>query len=149
MNYAIQQKATRLRRFLFNYLQKAPVNDCPGLIGAYEDAQAIESSILAELPGMPEQTKKLARGTREEVLAYCLQHGLTVNDAEWFFDKNEGCGWKIAGKPISNWQSVIRAWRWQYIFPSQKNPQTGRPQEKSLTMKIADQTAAKLMRAAK
>jgi hypothetical protein len=91
--------------------------------------------LVAELPGMPE--KNTARGTREEVIAYCVEKGLAAEDGEWFFDKNEGCGWKLAGRAIANWRSVISAWKRQAIFPSQKQP-FGRPPEKSLLANLAD-----------
>jgi hypothetical protein len=140
MNHsAIHNRATRLRRFLFKYLPVSPLPHRAELIAAYEDAQAIEAAFFEELQGMPEPAKRLARGTSQEVVDYCRHQGLTIGDAAWFFDKNEGCGWKIAGKAIQNWQAVIRAWKRQSIFPSQKNPQTGRPVDKALTVKLAEQ----------
>jgi hypothetical protein len=90
----------------------------------------------ADLPGMPEKEPKRARGTRGEVVGFCLEQGLTANDGEWFFDKNEGCGWTVGRKPIKDWQAVVRTWKRISIFPSQKVPQAV-----SLGRKLADESA--------
>lgn len=68
-------------------------------------------------------TKK-SKGTLDEVLAFCESIGLPATDAEWFFEKCEGNGWKNGGKPILNWQATIRAWKLSHYLPSQKQPES-------------------------
>lgn len=75
----------------------------------------------ASLPGLEPPSKSKARGTWDEVAKFFRdQAGLPQSDAEWFFNKCEGCGWKNAGKPILNWEATVRAWKLARIFPSQK-----------------------------
>lgn len=56
-----------------------------------------------------------------EVVEFCVEIGLTKDDAEWFWYKCEGCGWKNDGRPIADWQATIRSWKKIKIMPSQKN----------------------------
>jgi hypothetical protein len=44
-------------------------------------------------------------------------------DAEWFWHKCEGCGWKNNGKAIVDWHATIRAWKLAGYLPSQRNGQ--------------------------
>jgi hypothetical protein len=109
------------------------------ILGARNDILGIQDALFADLPAMPESERKLARGTRQVVIDYCVgQQGLTADDGEWFYDKQLGCGWKINGKPIADWRAVVRAWKRQHIFPGQRNPQTGKAAEKSLGMSLAE-----------
>jgi hypothetical protein len=64
--------------------------------------------------------EKSVKGSRDEVIGFCISLGLSKDDAEWFFDKCEGCGWKNAGKPILDWKATVRAWKRICVFPSQK-----------------------------
>ena len=57
---------------------------------------------------------------KEECVAYILSLSLEERDAEWFWDKNIGCGWKNAGRPIMDWKATCRAWSKAKYFPSQK-----------------------------
>lgn len=59
--------------------------------------------------------------TLEEVKLYCSNHSIVSSDAEWFFYKCEGCGWKNGGKPIVSWQMTLRSWKTAGYLPSQKN----------------------------
>src|SRR5262245_13139661 len=56
----------------------------------------------------------------EEVEDYAKVIALSSNDGAWFWDKNEGCGWKNNGRPILDWKATMRTWRRMNIFPSQK-----------------------------
>lgn len=83
----------------------------------------VDETLHGELPGMenalPQQPK--GKATLEQVIAFVSgKLGFPNNDAQWFFEKNEGCGWKVDGKPIQNWEMVARAWSRIGIFPSQK-----------------------------
>ena len=83
-------------------------------------AKEVQSLLQPALPMEVESSKKRSKGTREEVIQYCLLVKLTREDGEWFYEKNVGSGWKVNGRPINDWQATINAWRIQKIFPSQK-----------------------------
>lgn len=61
-----------------------------------------------------------ARGTLEEVKAFFAELKLPVNDAEYFFHKCEGNGWRVSDHKIKDWRSTVKAWVRMQIFPSQK-----------------------------
>lgn len=73
-----------------------------------------------------------ARGTAEELKAFCVEVGLPASDGEWCFDKWEGAGWKNGKLPIICWRSTIRAWARAGYMASQKNGK-GKPSEKIRT----------------
>jgi uncharacterized small protein (DUF1192 family) len=56
-----------------------------------------------------------------EVVAYCESIGLPAKDANYFWNKWIGDGFKNAGRPMRDWQAVIRSWRDAGHLPSQKN----------------------------
>lgn len=60
------------------------------------------------------------KGTIEEVKIFCLSIELPTTDAEWFFYKCQGNGWKNNGEPIKDWKATIRAWKVGGFMPSQK-----------------------------
>lgn len=62
-----------------------------------------------------------ARGTMEEIKKFCSTSNMTDQDAIWFFNKCEGCGWTNGGRPIKDWQATIRSWSAAGYLPSQKN----------------------------
>lgn len=82
----------------------------------------LDKMLQPELPGMSEQFQKRdkGRGTLRECLDYFQEVKLEKRDAEWFYDKCEGCGWKNSGKAIIDWRATVRAWSKMDIFPSQK-----------------------------
>jgi hypothetical protein len=68
-------------------------------------------------------SKQKGRATLDEVVRFCcteISPPLSQADAEWFFHKCEGCGWKNNGRAILDWKATIRAWNTIKIFPSQK-----------------------------
>lgn len=50
---------------------------------------------------------------------------LPVSDADWFFHKCEGNGWRNGGKPILDWRATVRSWKAGGYLPSQKNSSNG------------------------
>lgn len=66
-----------------------------------------------------------AKGTLEEVKAFCKELNLPESDATWFFYKCEGTGWTNGGHPIKDWKATIRAWRAALYLPSQKADRNG------------------------
>lgn len=99
---------------------------------------AARSGVQTELPGMPESVENKSRGTMAQVSSFCQSNGLSFRDAEWFFFKCEGCGWKNGGKPIVCWRSTVRSWKAGKFFPSQKQVQAaGGPNEIDRLVKTA------------
>ena len=129
-------------------LRRLAVEGCsPELEIAIAEVSAVRGACQLELFEF-EKPRAKAR-TQQEVEAFIAANpklGLTRDDAEWFWCKNEGCGWKVNGKAINNWQMVVRAWAGQRIFPSQKpDPSvrgSGGPKPKS----IAEQDMDKLLK---
>lgn len=68
-----------------------------------------------------EPTKRKDRGTREEIIEFCVEELLPRSDADAIFHKWEGNGWTNGGKPIKDWKATIRSWKAQKFLPSQKN----------------------------
>lgn len=93
-----------------------------------------------EIPGIEKPPK--ARGTEEEVIAYCLKRGLLKSDGTWFFFKCEGCGWTNGGSPIKDWRATVVAWDIARIFPSQKS--AGRNGHSGVTANGVDQAPSTL-----
>ena len=60
---------------------------------------------------------------QEEVIRYCSSIGLTESDAVYMWNKWQGTGFKIGTKAIRDWRCVIRSWKEQGYFPSQKQAQ--------------------------
>lgn len=73
----------------------------------------------------PEPVKPLAKGTIEDIKAFCLTLGLPASDGEWFFWKCEGCGWMNGTSKIKDWPATIRAWKIIGCMPSQKPQREG------------------------
>jgi len=73
-------------------------------------------SVLEAGPDLPKRRAK----TVEEVALVCAKVGLTDQDAQWFWAKMEGSGWRNNGKPVRNWTMVVTSWKLAHIFPSQK-----------------------------
>lgn len=63
-----------------------------------------------------------SKGTYEEVAEFCKSIRLPETDAEYFFNKCEGCGWTNGGKPIKDWRATIRSWKAAGYMPSTKQP---------------------------
>jgi hypothetical protein len=61
-----------------------------------------------------------ARGTVEEISAFCVSVGLPASDGEWFFDHCEGNGWINGKSPIRDWRATIRSWKAIHCMASQK-----------------------------
>lgn len=75
--------------------------------------------------------KGFQKPTIEEVKLFCSKSGIAMSDAEWFFYKEEGCGWTNGGRPIKSWQMTLTSWKTAGYLPSQKretNQKTSNPQ---------------------
>jgi hypothetical protein len=89
------------------------------------------------LPGLEPASRRQARGTKEEVVAYAVSVGLTKTDGEWFYETRQGNGWTNGGKAIRDYQATIRAWKLQGdIFPSQRRARSG--QSRSMMVGTGD-----------
>lgn len=86
-----------------------------------------EAEVQGTNPPTPLPSKSKA-SSMEEVVAFCLEIGLTKDDGEWFWDKCQGCGWKNNGKPILDWKATCRSWKKINVFPSQKQKTNGHHQ---------------------
>lgn len=62
---------------------------------------------------------------RDSVVAFCLSKGICEADADYFWQKWLGNGFKNAGAAMRDWQSVILSWRSAGHLPSQKSNNNG------------------------
>lgn len=74
--------------------------------------------------GKGKEEKGRGTPTLEQVKLCCAKAGLPESDAIWFFNKCEGNGWLVNGRPIKSWMHVIAAWKAAGYMASQKG---GRP----------------------
>jgi hypothetical protein len=99
--------------------------------------QPASASVVASVP----KTLK-TKPSLEEVKLAVAKSGLPESDAVWFWNKCEGNGWTVNGKPIKSWPHTIAAWKAAGYLPSQKpvtNGQfNGKPLTKSLLEKELD-----------
>lgn len=63
-----------------------------------------------------------SKGTYDEVAEFCKSIGLPESDAEYFFNKCEGCGWMNGKQKIKDWRATIRSWKAAGYMPSTKQP---------------------------
>jgi hypothetical protein len=75
---------------------------------------------VPELPGMAEKPTQFEKPTLDQVQCFCAMVNVSRADAEWFWHKCEGCGWKNSGKAIVDWKATIRAWKLACYFPNQR-----------------------------
>ena len=76
---------------------------------------------LEELPGMPDKPERYQNtGTLEEIKAFCTEQKIPESDAQWFYFKMIGNGWKVGGVRLKCWRSVVRCWNKGGFFPSQR-----------------------------
>lgn len=81
-----------------------------------------EESIILPQNTEPHTPKsRFKKPTVAEIASYCQERKNNI-DPQYFFDKNESCGW-VYGKyktPIKDWKAVIRTWEKQ---PWNQKPQ--------------------------
>jgi hypothetical protein len=70
------------------------------------------------LPLFPEHDKPLA--TREEIVAFCVEQGLTENDGVYLFHHWEENHWTRNNKPLKKWKQAVLAWKAGGFLPSQR-----------------------------
>lgn len=67
-----------------------------------------------------EGKKKTRPASAAEVADYCKALGLPPTDAEYFWNKWVGNGYKNNKSPMKDWQAVIRSWKAAGHCPSQQ-----------------------------
>jgi hypothetical protein len=151
MNPKTVAKLRSLRNKLANMIL---YHSIPDLREAFRIADEIVAEETSELPGIPsKEPKAFEKPTVEEVREFCSSQGIFQNDADWFWFKCEGNGWKNGGKAIKNWRATLRSWKLAGYLPSQKVYQpNGRQQTvapgSAATMTLAEnQTQRELERA--
>ncbi len=60
------------------------------------------------------------RPSIDAVRVFARELGLPESDGEYMFHHWESNGWTKNGKPIKNWQAMIRSWKSAKYMPSQK-----------------------------
>lgn len=66
----------------------------------------------------PEHDKPLA--TREEIVAFCIEQGLTENDGVYLFHHWTENKWTRNNKPLKKWTQAVLAWKAGGFLPSQR-----------------------------
>lgn len=83
------------------------------------------TSVSPLLSPVSRELSPKARGSLEELRAFCLTLSLQESDGDWLFDKWNGNEWTNDGKKIKDWKATVRAWKAINIIASQKS-QSGR-----------------------
>ena len=108
------------------------------VLAAIEEVRAVRGACQLELPGIPPAEAPKGKGTREEVNKFFAELKLEARDAEWFFCKCQGNGWKVDGKAIRDWKMTVRSWKIAGIFPSQKASPSGETPAKHVDPALAE-----------
>lgn len=66
--------------------------------------------MATSLDSHSQSSRSFAKPAVEEVRAYCVERGNTV-DAEAFLDFYESKGWKIGRAPMRHWKAAVRTWK--------------------------------------
>jgi hypothetical protein len=83
----------------------------PDAVGCGRYAKDAVSVSVSVSDNKKEKVKKekFVRPTVEEVKAYCIERGNTV-DAEAFVAFYDSKGWKVGAAPMKNWKSAVITW---------------------------------------
>lgn len=84
------------------------------------DHETTVAKLLLKYPPKP-KVKRFVKPTIEEIKAYCQERNNNI-DAEYFYDKYEGQGWKVGKNPMKDWKAVVRTWE-KNDFHKQQQPQ--------------------------
>jgi hypothetical protein len=68
----------------------------------------------------PKEEEQRTYTARLRVREFARGEGIGEEDADWFFDKGEGNGWRNNGEPIRDWKATLRSWNRAGYLPSQK-----------------------------
>lgn len=108
-----------------------PVNKCQRQSKTVKDKSTpstqSEAQSYSEAEAEPPVSGKpasKAKGTLEELRAYCLSLSLLESDGDWLFDKWDANGWKNSGEKILDWKATVRSWKAQGYIASQKARQS-------------------------
>ena len=56
-----------------------------------------------------ESAKRFTPPTRDEILEFCRENGLTI-DTDRFLDYYSSNGWKVGKNPMKDWKATVRNW---------------------------------------
>lgn len=84
-----------------------------------------------------EEKKSKGRATHEEVKTFFRELNLPQDDADWFYYKCEGNGWKNGGTSIKDWKLTVRSWVSAKYLPSLKANGRGQPYTPPPSKRIA------------
>ena len=107
-------------------------------LGELGHAEAVRKMIDAWIASEKRREEMFVAPTIEEVRLHCAKSGINETDGVWFWHKCDGNDWKVAGKKMKRWRSVIMAWKIAGYLPSQKltsaNSVNGKPRANELTV---------------
>lgn len=66
-------------------------------------------------------------------------------DADWFWNKMEGCGWRNGGKPVVSWEKTLTAWKLAGYLASMRQNRNGQPSP-AKQMTVAERAAERMAR---
>jgi len=77
--------------------------------------------------GEGKDASKARAKTLDEISAFCSELQLPTSDAEFLWNKWNGCGWRNGGTAIKDWRATVRSWKVAGYMPSQKNNGISKP----------------------
>ena len=78
-------------------------------LGKERLGEYVEPPAAAPAIDEPQKTKRFTPPTLEEVEAYCLERGNSV-DPERFIDYYTSNGWKVGKNTMKDWKAAVRTW---------------------------------------
>ena len=125
------ESAERVRKHRAKKALEIKENDekalqCNGVVTNGNTEIDIDIEIEKELEKEIEKKSKAKRftpPTLEEVKAYCIERGNTV-DPQHFVDYYTSNGWKVGKNTMKNWQAAVRTWERNGFSSKQSKPNT-------------------------
>lgn len=89
--------------------------------------------------------QRFLKPSLEQVRLFCTKAGISMADADWFWNKMEGCGWRNGGKPVVSWEKTLTAWKLAGYLASMRQNRNGQPSP-AKQMTVAERAAERMAR---
>lgn len=94
-------------------VQDSTGKDSKGKVSKGERPQADEGAHATNVP------------TIDEIRAFCNANNIVI-DVDLFYNYYESRGWLVSGKPVKNWQALVKSW---YVRDVKQRSQVSKPKD--------------------
>jgi len=105
--YGVLNRGNRVHDSVILSLERSGANKA--LIRGLQGDKDIDIDKDKEKKGGVGGNKRFQKPTLDEVSAYCLERGNSVNPKAWM-DHYTSNGWKIGKTPMKDWKAAVRTW---------------------------------------